>query len=514
MDAIFAGEGLSLIQNEPNKVSKPQKKSVFKHVTKLILWVAPVLVAFLFFVKVIGATDIEQVRRASLGLIAWIAVLSILQVVYLRFFYAATIKRRVREPIVEASQEHIMRLVVELQDKEQELHVALESKNDEASALYLYNLVHGTHNSGDSPVRFSHTDYFVVLLRLDEGALITKNVMREQRSYYSKRIIYWAERHLAPFGDVYGVELVSTSVSVAVLVNTPAGRMADIIAGVYEALRALQHDVYEEIGYTLSAGIGQLYNEEEDIQYSYYESVEAVKNRTIAGKQSITNWHESLFQNADYMYPAQIETQLINAIAAKKRETAYAVIDRLSEQLESVCADRIYYNINQLLNALVRYLLDAQCTLETTGESVQHLIDMVATTETLAELVVMLKNLVKQIIDELEVEAGYSGSYLPGIVDYIAAHFKEDINFEDMAQYIGISYSYMRRLVREQLKTSPLEMLHKYRIDEAKKMMESSELTLKVIAEEIGYKTMKSFERFFRKYEGVLPSEYRKAIVK
>ena len=45
-------------------------------------------------------------------------------------------------------------------------------------------------------------------------------------------------------------------------------------------------------------------------------------------------------------------------------------------------------------------------------------------------------------------------------------------------------------------------------------MMESSELTLKVIAEEIGYKTMKSFERFFRKYEGVLPSEYRKAIVK
>lgn len=402
-------------------------------------------------------------------------------------------------------------LILELQQREQHLHRLLQEKEDEATALYLYNLVHGTQAADERAMRFPHANFFVLLLRLDEGAHILADVMKEQRNYFSKRMIAVAIQALSPIGQGYGVELVSSSVTVAILVSMPHEDMRDIIDRVYEATREVQRQVLAETGYTLSAGIGQCYSDTNDISDSYFESIEAVKRRVVSGKGSITAWHISLYQNVGYTYPQHLETKLLNSISVRNREAANEAIDDLEACLRDVHADSIYQNYNQLANAIMRYLLQKNRSIEMSGDSVQHLINRISDTETLRELTGLIKEFVKQVIDELEMENMEADPYLPKILAYIAENHSKDIIFEDMAMEIGISYSYMRRIMRDRTKTSLLDTVHQYRIERAKEMMRDPDKTLRVISEAVGYKTMKSFERFFRKYEGVLPSEYRAA---
>ncbi|UZQ86925.1 helix-turn-helix transcriptional regulator [Thermoclostridium stercorarium] len=54
------------------------------------------------------------------------------------------------------------------------------------------------------------------------------------------------------------------------------------------------------------------------------------------------------------------------------------------------------------------------------------------------------------------------------------------------------------------------DYLNTYRIEKAKNMLKNSNLNLEKIALSVGYNNIQSFKRYFKKYEGITPSEYRK----
>lgn len=80
-----------------------------------------------------------------------------------------------------------------------------------------------------------------------------------------------------------------------------------------------------------------------------------------------------------------------------------------------------------------------------------------------------------------------------------------------MAKQIGISYSYMRKIVYELTGKSVIDYLNQLRIEKAKQLLMDTDLTIKQIASEVGYYNLQSFNRFFRKYEGMPPSSYKSA---
>ena len=78
-----------------------------------------------------------------------------------------------------------------------------------------------------------------------------------------------------------------------------------------------------------------------------------------------------------------------------------------------------------------------------------------------------------------------------------------------MAQQIGISYSYMRKIVYEMTGQSLIDYLNQLRIEKAKELLQNPGLTIAGIAAEVGYYNVQSFNRFFRKFEGMPPSGYK-----
>ena len=56
---------------------------------------------------------------------------------------------------------------------------------------------------------------------------------------------------------------------------------------------------------------------------------------------------------------------------------------------------------------------------------------------------------------------------------------------------------------------TPLDYVHALRLEEAKQMLETDELPVEAVANEVGYEDPSFFGRLFRRKVGLTPAQYR-----
>ena len=93
---------------------------------------------------------------------------------------------------------------------------------------------------------------------------------------------------------------------------------------------------------------------------------------------------------------------------------------------------------------------------------------------------------------------------------FIHNHYKDKITVAQIADAIGVSEREAMRSFRKSLHQSPIEYLISYRLNEAKKMLRDSELSITEICYQCGFSDSSYFGKVFRKAYGVTPREYRK----
>lgn len=86
----------------------------------------------------------------------------------------------------------------------------------------------------------------------------------------------------------------------------------------------------------------------------------------------------------------------------------------------------------------------------------------------------------------------------------------ENFSVESICSQLGLSSVHVRRIFREKAYSSPLKYLNYVRCEKAKNMLVSSNLSIKEIAESIGFYDPFYFSRMFKKNIGISPAEYRK----
>ena len=93
-------------------------------------------------------------------------------------------------------------------------------------------------------------------------------------------------------------------------------------------------------------------------------------------------------------------------------------------------------------------------------------------------------------------------------LDYIAKNYSSDITNDELAELIGVSTVYFRKLFTEIYGTSPISYVHQLRIKKAKEMLKSDYGSITDIALSLGYANIYDFSRFFKKHTGIPPSKY------
>lgn len=96
------------------------------------------------------------------------------------------------------------------------------------------------------------------------------------------------------------------------------------------------------------------------------------------------------------------------------------------------------------------------------------------------------------------------------VKQYMDEHYAEKITLDNLAEKYYVNKFYLTRLFHSRYDTTIIEYLSGVRINEAKRLLRFSDLTIEEIGERIGIENPNYMSRLFSKVEGVSPSEYRK----
>jgi transcriptional regulator GlxA family with amidase domain len=93
---------------------------------------------------------------------------------------------------------------------------------------------------------------------------------------------------------------------------------------------------------------------------------------------------------------------------------------------------------------------------------------------------------------------------------WIAQNYQQPGPVARMAQRSGLAERSFKRRFQQATGMAPLEYVHTLRLEEAKQMLETSDLPVEAVANEVGYEDAGFFSRLFRRQVGITPSAYRK----
>lgn len=111
--------------------------------------------------------------------------------------------------------------------------------------------------------------------------------------------------------------------------------------------------------------------------------------------------------------------------------------------------------------------------------------------------------------DDVSEDDGYELPYHKYAARYMQMHFREKIRISQLAEKIGISRSYLTKLMQTHYGLSPQEFLIKVRMENAAHFLNHTDDSIREIAADVGYDDALAFSKAFRQYYDVSPSGFR-----
>jgi two-component system response regulator YesN len=91
---------------------------------------------------------------------------------------------------------------------------------------------------------------------------------------------------------------------------------------------------------------------------------------------------------------------------------------------------------------------------------------------------------------------------------YILKHFSEQITLNKMASIVFMSPTHFCMLFKNRMGIGFHEFLMKVRMEEAVRLMSSKTIKVYEVAEKVGFKNPRYFSEAFKRFYGVIPTEY------
>ena len=99
------------------------------------------------------------------------------------------------------------------------------------------------------------------------------------------------------------------------------------------------------------------------------------------------------------------------------------------------------------------------------------------------------------------------------VKDYIKAHYAEDMSIKELADVACVSQNYFSALFKKETGQNYKAYLTSIRMEEAIKLLRTTDLKTYEIGEKVGYNNVRRFVDAFKQIYNVSPMEYRKSLI-
>ena len=358
--------------------------------------------------------------------------------------------------------------------------------------------------------RFPYDHYMAAVLLIDHCAKYQSTTTHEQREIIRYQI-YELARELCPEEFL----LNSTRFiggSVAIVLNMKNYDSTIVNATLRTFMRLLQKKCEETFSFSVSVGISMVHRYLSSLKECADEAYEAVKYRLLQGRGCLLFYTAAIEDSVPVSLVYQQEKHILNYLETEKLEEIEKELDFLEKKISGtrgISVENAMLVFNQLAGVTLVYLNRHNYNATAALGAGSNLYSALAEFETLEEVIDYFKSIYRKIIDYQKAFIREEEDYGKMILKYLHANFQKDIDFEEMAEKVGISYSYLRKIIKEETGKTLIDTLNEMRIESAKELLKETEETVAQIAETVGYHNAQSLNRFFQKYEGISPTEYR-----
>lgn len=298
---------------------------------------------------------------------------------------------------------------------------------------------------------------------------------------------------------------------VIIMANGDEGSKLDMNF-ITEGFKKAQTELAKAFDISITVGLSLSVLGKGFIKDCFNDAENACRRRLIVGAGKIIKSDQYNEETSIYFYPYDVEKRILNKLSIGSCEEIYTELDELSAELkkrDNLSSNNVIQLFNQLVGNTIKYLVENNINFNDLYTDNFNIYMRLANMETLDEVINLLKDFYRRIIESTVKDDIGDKQYIDRIMEYIRLHFNSELDIENMVKYSGISYSYIRKIIKQETGKSVIDHINELRIEEAKKLLRQTNMKISDIAISIGYNNDQSFARFFKKIEGITPGEFR-----
>ncbi|MBJ6359936.1 helix-turn-helix domain-containing protein [Paenibacillus sp. GCM10012307] len=280
-----------------------------------------------------------------------------------------------------------------------------------------------------------------------------------------------------------------------------------------QSLETLSAEIMQGLNISFAIGVGGIYESRMEISKSYEEARQALSFHGREQTRGII-WFDSLPQEqTSYYYPLDAAVRLVNV--AKSGD--WHEVERLLDELYR----NNFVERHLPLPLLQLFICDLVANLAKLHEQVapdtavdiRPLMGQVHDSDDMKKIYDAVVEHYRAICDHVnERKRSQNLRLLDDILRLIdGSYMQADLNLDAAADRLLISKVYLSQFFKEQTGINFSDYIENKRMEEARKLLVSTEMAVNDISERVGYNSSNTFCRAFKRSNGLSPLGYRKA---
>ncbi|WP_157949908.1 helix-turn-helix domain-containing protein [Vallitalea okinawensis] len=384
-----------------------------------------------------------------------------------------------------------------------QLSQLFESNKKDMMQKEVQDILRGYKPISPSLLVDDYGSYVALIISIDHYKNLSKTYSTNERYLYKELVRRTSEKVIDTHYPCRGTLLENDKVGIIISVpkNYGYGELKRLIEHIHQQLSIIKQ-------FTTSVAVGNIH---ENVNASYLEALEALNYRITYGVNCNLFYHELQKDEFEY-YAFGKDNLLINYLKDNDEvkinelllESYYDIKDSQSIGYDNIL--QVYFTI---IGHTVEFLTQMGVSLPKVFGDNFDINRKILEQETLEDIHQVLRHFYASIITYMQ--NTFNDSNTHKVIQVIQDNFiNSNFDIQHLEEKTGLSYSHIRRIVKENTGMTYVYYINMLRIEEVKNYLETSDLSIREIAEKVGYNNHQSLSRFFKKFEGITPGEYRK----
>ncbi len=261
-------------------------------------------------------------------------------------------------------------------------------------------------------------------------------------------------------------------------------------------------------------GISEVQDGFQGILHTYIQSQKAISTSVILGKNCVIPYRE--YRRMKRKSSSMEKFDWKEFIVAIEDGMESQVFDSLDYYLKAMSKEGLF-DPNYLKLSTMSMLSKASTVLTKYGKSLEDIIDQddmyakVSKIDTIWSMKQYLKESIGVILNYHNTIRSKKSKLIDQVVTYLEEHlYEQNLTLKRIAKDVYVNESYLSRIFKKEMGESLIEYITRKRIEESKRLLDTTDLKVYEIAERVGISDPHYFSICFKKQVGVMVKEYKK----